>query len=769
MTLQTDDFDDLLTDDIESAANGIKIPLTLDSLAALSQWVAWREEPNEKGKLQKRPKNPHTGNNAKSNDARTWGTRQQSERAADRLPSMQGEGARGIGIELGPIVDGRPLLLGGIDLDSCLEPKTGKLEPWAAEIINRFATYSEISPSGAGVKVFFAYSSGDLADLAGAMRNPETGSDRFRLAWSRGTHCEIGLDISNRYYTVTGQLWPDSPPTLRTVSLEDLLWVIRDAGPAFLAHNPDEANGTASRDQSGSAAAYREMMRLSAEGHEQEPALEIIRAVAPDKTGDDAAKASEWLGRTTAREIGRTWRRARDAAASMRPRADVLDDGGDDYDDLPARDPVTQRLNYRHAVVTQKGRTYIVTEQRDGGFGFGTVGDIHAFYENDRVPTEKGKTEAASRRWMRDPDRRTYPGGVTFAPNGCPRTMLNLWRGWAVEPDPAASCERFLNHVRHVVCNGDAEQSAYLLGWLAHMVQRPDEKPGVALVLRGAKGAGKDTVADYVSRMIGRRHAPTVAESSHIVGKFNARLENALLLHVQEGSWAGDRRAEGVLKYLVTSDRIEIERKGIDSINLPSVLRMFISANADWVVPASADERRWAVFEVSDRRRGNEAYFTALRAEMNGNGPAALLHYLQNYDLTGFNVRKAPETEGLRNQKIASLRNINLWWFEMLNRGTLSEFEDGDGWSVAVQLVGRGELRQRYLEWMKGRRFDGEAVEERHFGRRMRDMLPDLEDRRPSAKPGVTRVRQYEVPALADCRAAFDRWLGQPVDWELVE
>ena len=54
---------------------------------------------------------------------------------------------------------------------------------------------------------------------------------------------------------------------------------------------------------------------------------------------------------------------------------------------------------------------------------------------------------------------------------------------------------------------------------------------------------------------------------------------------------------------------------------------------------------------------------------MNGNGPAALLHYLQNYDLTGFNVRKAPETEGLRNQKIASLRNIELWWFEMLNRG----------------------------------------------------------------------------------------------------
>ena len=111
-------------------------------------------------------------------------------------------------------------------------------------------------------------------------------------------------------------------------------------------------------------------------------------------------------------------------------------------------------------------------------------------------------------------------------------------------------------------------------------------------MLRGENGTGKDTVAEYVAAMIGRRHAPTVSHENHIVGNFNRRLESALLLHVQEGSWAGDRKAEGVLKYLVTSDRIEIERKGIDSISLPSFLRLFISSNADWTVPASADERR---------------------------------------------------------------------------------------------------------------------------------------------------------------------------------
>lgn len=456
----------------------------------------------------------------------------------------------------------------------------------------------------------------------------------------------------------------------------------------------------------------------------------------------------------------------------------------DDLEDLPELDefdallksdfdgvnPVTKRLNLRHAVVVVRGRTLATTEQSDGTVDFGTVRDLHTFYANDLVRAGKDakgkpKFEPASMRWLRDIDRRTFPDGVTFSPGGCKSTVLNLWRGWAVEPDPSASCALFLNHLSEVVCRGDRDHYAYVVGWLAHMVQFPDQKPGVGLVLRGLKGAGKDTVADYVAKFIGSRHAPTVAQSDHIVGKFNARLESALMLHVQEGSWAGDRRAEDVLKYIVTSDRIEIERKGIDSINLPSVLRVFISANADWVVPASADERRWAVFEVSNKRKGDAEYFAALRSEMNGRGPAALLHFLRSYDLANFNVRAAPDTEGLQQQKIASLRNIGLWWFETLHRGILpGSLDCGGEWADQGMTLGRDLLRGNYLEWMRGRRYDGDPVDERLFGRKLREMLPSLGDSRLGSRSD--RSWKYVLPMLADCRAEFGDWLGGPVDWK---
>jgi hypothetical protein len=439
--------------------------------------------------------------------------------------------------------------------------------------------------------------------------------------------------------------------------------------------------------------------------------------------------------------------------------------------DVRVTDPVTERLNKRHAVVVVRGRTLITTEGRDGSIDFGLPRDVHAYYENDRVSVGKGRTEPASMRWLRDPHRRSYPYGLTFAPGGAPKGTLNLWRGWAIEPDPEGSCALFLAHVRNVVCRGDADHANYVIGWFAHMVQHPEEKPGVGLVLRGGKGAGKDTVAEYVARMIGRRHAPTVAESDHIVGKFNARLENALLLHVQEGSWAGDRKAESVLKYIVTSDRIEIERKGIDSFSVPSVLRLFISANASWVVPASADERRWAIFEVADNRRGDASYFAALRAEMNGRGPGALLHYLSTFDLTGFNVRGAPETDGLRNQKVASLRNVQAWWLGIITAGVLNSgtLDESDDWEAEPLLITRDALRARYLKWLEGRRFDGMPVEERVFGKQLREMVPTIEDRRTRSKGNDRRSRQYALPCLIECRAAFDQWIGSPMDWDAVD
>ena len=79
-------------------------------------------------------------------------------------------------------------------------------------------------------------------------------------------------------------------------------------------------------------------------------------------------------------------------------------------------------------------------------------------------------------------------------------------------------------------------------------------------------------------------------------------MASTLLMHVEEGFWSGDPKAVGILNNLITAPTVSIERKGIDLDQMPSVLRLFMSSNEGWVVPATADERRYAVFESAPSR-----------------------------------------------------------------------------------------------------------------------------------------------------------------------
>src|SRR5215468_10117180 len=121
---------------------------TLDDLASEPRWVAWRNEPRSDNpkKLTKVPYSP-AGHKAKADDPATWGNRAAAEARAKRLDKPHGGG---IGIELGAGGDAG-LFLGGVDLDTCRAPD-GTITPWAREIIERFASYCEVSPSDTGCK-----------------------------------------------------------------------------------------------------------------------------------------------------------------------------------------------------------------------------------------------------------------------------------------------------------------------------------------------------------------------------------------------------------------------------------------------------------------------------------------------------------------------------------------------------------------------------------------------------------------------------------------
>jgi len=154
-------------------------------------WVCWRPEMRD-GRPTKVPYIAEDDclQRARSNDAFTWRSFEEAVRHAPK--------PGGIGIMLG---DG----LAGADLDDCMNGD-GTPKPWADTIIAQLDSYSEVSPSGEGVKVFFF---GQI---------PPGGSRK------RMDDGELELYCKKRFFTITGQRLAGTPETVqqRQVEIEAL-------------------------------------------------------------------------------------------------------------------------------------------------------------------------------------------------------------------------------------------------------------------------------------------------------------------------------------------------------------------------------------------------------------------------------------------------------------------------------------------------------------------------------------------------------------------
>jgi putative DNA primase/helicase len=159
-------------------ASNDPLPLVPSELKAKPNWVRWKLET-----IHGRPtKVPYqlNGNKASSTDSATWNTYEAIVNGAV-INETQG---------VGIMTDGSFV---GFDLDGCRNPATGEIAEWARRVINTLGTYTEITPSGYGVRV---YATGQLPD----------GARRFSLALSAGFGNKVGIECygEKRYFTVTG-------------------------------------------------------------------------------------------------------------------------------------------------------------------------------------------------------------------------------------------------------------------------------------------------------------------------------------------------------------------------------------------------------------------------------------------------------------------------------------------------------------------------------------------------------------------------------------
>jgi hypothetical protein len=196
-----------------------------------------------------------------------------------------------------------------------------------------------------------------------------------------------------------------------------------------------------------------------------------------------------------------------------------------------------------------------------------------------------------------------------------------------------------------------------------------------------------------------------------------------------------------------------------------------MSSNNDWIVPAGMDERRYAVFDVAENVKENRGYFAEMMAELDDGGREAFLADLLSLDLDAApDVHVIPKTEALLQQKMQSFDPITSWLYHRLIDGAMTR--RAAVWKTSVPIRTVYNDYNRAAEKMGVKRRQDETI----FALHVRRILPgivrqrrfediEIENEDGSHSLSRRRVWCWEMPPLAECRAAFEAALYQTIDW----
>lgn len=438
-----------------------------------------------------------------------------------------------------------------------------------------------------------------------------------------------------------------------------------------------------------------------------------------------------------------------------------------------------QWLNTRHSMVTSGGSTRILFERKNpyGGFDVDHMsqGSFNTKYADINViiliKTKEGMKaieKAVANYWLKEPVKRHYDSVVfkpapVDAPDTSAHNEFNTWSGFSTKPQ-IGDWSRMQHHIHNNICQRNNEHYEWLMAWLAHMFQNPAEKPGTAVILNSPeKGTGKSKLADWLRKMIGKQHSFLASSPKHLTGDFNAWQERCVFCQAEEAVWGGFKKDDSVLKNLVTSDTVAVERKGIDAFNVDNYTRIMMTTNEKHAARATRGERRYFVLRVGTEHVQDSDYFAAIDEQMENGGAEAMLFDLMKIDYKTVNLRKPPQTDALGEQIAEGLEGVEGWMYDVVASGELVVSESGDKGvhyrrrlkSDDVVLVTKEDAYDSYIQWIKRHRRHPQSYNV--FARELSQLFGVIAKR-------LRGGRHFEFPSLTQLIALFDEKYGIKIE-----
>ena len=222
-------------------------------------------------------------------------------------------------------------------------------------------------------------------------------------------------------------------------------------------------------------------------------------------------------------------------------------------------------------------------------------------------------------------------------------SCFNLYLPPQRKPGDADQADVWIEHVHRVYGN----DSAHIIAWLAHRVQRPGEKINHALLLGGAQGIGKDTILEPVKHAVGPWSFSEVSPTQ-ILGRFNGFLKS-VILRVSEARDLGEFDRFGFydhMKAIIAAppDVLRCDEKNIREHSVFNVTGVIITSNnkSNGVYLPSDDRRHFVAWSALSKGDFTPDYWNRIYRWYAQGGIWHVCAYLESLNLSDFDPKAPP-------------------------------------------------------------------------------------------------------------------------------
>ena len=296
------------------------------------------------------------------------------------------------------------------------------------------------------------------------------------------------------------------------------------------------------------------------------------------------------------------------------------------------------------------------------------IQDDSASYEFSEV-TESKKEEGTKlsnffKVWVTKKDIRSYEY-LDFYPKIGNYPFYNMFEGFQNKPFEGDVSEDdvkiFLDHIK-LLTNNDETTFNYLLKYIAHMIQKPEQHNPVAIILKGLQGVGKDALVEIIGKITNTNLIFTTSKMEDVLGQFNIGLKNKLLVVFNEieGS-KSDFANHSKFKDLITVKNLTINEKNMKQYDVRNFARIFLFSNANSPVKIEYSDRRMVVINTGIPNDG--AYYDRLYKNLiNNDSSISKLHnYLLNLDIDNFDFKTRPYSKAYDIMKDNSISELIIY------------------------------------------------------------------------------------------------------------